>query len=764
MIGWFLVSAISCNLAAQPSKENRNAVALQAAMKKEMVDGDLSAAIEQYKKLADCGDRAVAAQALVRMGECCEKLGDAEAHKAYERVVRDYADQKEALAAAQKHLADRTNPTESDITIQRIATFTDNRRYTSISRDGRYLAFTKGNGIYVYDCLKKEDHRIVTKDPGNGRILTPGIFPDGRHVAYVKQIRKDLPSLRYEFYVIGTDGANDVLLFSWNAGGNEEEWYSYYISPDGKQVACHLKTGGESSRSEVYILDTGGFKPRLLFNGESKEYLAYAEWAPDGKYLLGGFLNDSSPGNSRLQLISLSDGSSRLVGAPAYSGHFSPDGSYIAFYQYPFPGLNSKIEEGLYLTPGSLGEKVLLVRGPASDPRWTPDGTKVLFRNQRPEQTDPRNPNAFVGQEPYDLYAIRVKNGRPAGKPMLLKNDMVMYGRLLGAGQDGSFYYADSTDRSPNYYAVNLDPKTKKVVSKPSPLFPRIDFSNGSPPRLSPDGQWCGFKKRNYGGTDTLTIVSAGTGEEREVIVSPPFDAPVGGWSPIQGFADNRSVLVVVQKNRRKIFRKVDIRNGKHQVLFKPPEDENLWGWAALSPDGQEIYFVLSKPDAKQPADRKTATLNTVRLMRRNLESGEEKELCRASSPTTGLIGLILSTDGRQLALFRANLDNTVSLFVIPAGGGDARELYRSNLPIPNAAWSKDGRHILMVQKDPDSGMDQVWSVSVQSGERLPIGLTLPMIRGVSNDHDDRRLLFWGRQSGPTDLWVMKLPTAGPRQ
>src|SRR5690242_5693269 len=79
-------------------------VELQAAIHTEMVDGNFKAAIEQYKKAAQSTNRAVAAKALVRMGECYEKLGDSEARKAYERVVREYADQKEATAAANTRL------------------------------------------------------------------------------------------------------------------------------------------------------------------------------------------------------------------------------------------------------------------------------------------------------------------------------------------------------------------------------------------------------------------------------------------------------------------------------------------------------------------------------------------------------------------------------------------------------------------------------------------------------------------------------------
>src|SRR5690349_18706522 len=76
-------------LHAQPKPD----VALRAAMETETVRGDLKGAIEQYKRIAQGNDRASAAKALVRMGECYTKLGDAEARNIYQRVLREYSDQ-----------------------------------------------------------------------------------------------------------------------------------------------------------------------------------------------------------------------------------------------------------------------------------------------------------------------------------------------------------------------------------------------------------------------------------------------------------------------------------------------------------------------------------------------------------------------------------------------------------------------------------------------------------------------------------------------
>ena len=79
-------------------------VQLKAATHLELVDGDLKAAIEQYKKITTNagGNRSITAKALLQMGQCYEKLGLAEARHAYERVVRDFADQQERLVTVMR--------------------------------------------------------------------------------------------------------------------------------------------------------------------------------------------------------------------------------------------------------------------------------------------------------------------------------------------------------------------------------------------------------------------------------------------------------------------------------------------------------------------------------------------------------------------------------------------------------------------------------------------------------------------------------------
>ena len=97
---------------ADAQQDQRAELLLRAAIHKETVDGDLKGAIDQYKKVvARAGaNRAFAARALIRMGQCYEKLGDQQARGTYEKLLRDYADQREIAAEARSRLTALARP------------------------------------------------------------------------------------------------------------------------------------------------------------------------------------------------------------------------------------------------------------------------------------------------------------------------------------------------------------------------------------------------------------------------------------------------------------------------------------------------------------------------------------------------------------------------------------------------------------------------------------------------------------------------------
>src|SRR5512147_3093522 len=98
---WVLPAAMTLALGVVVAGQSRNQadVALQAAIRAETVDGNLADAIKRYADIAATykSNRPVAASALVHMAECYQKLGDSEAKRVYERLIREFADQPEAV-------------------------------------------------------------------------------------------------------------------------------------------------------------------------------------------------------------------------------------------------------------------------------------------------------------------------------------------------------------------------------------------------------------------------------------------------------------------------------------------------------------------------------------------------------------------------------------------------------------------------------------------------------------------------------------------
>ncbi|WP_282848549.1 serine hydrolase [Microbacterium oxydans] len=102
----------------------------------------------------------------------------------------------------------------------------------------------------------------------------------------------------------------------------------------------------------------------------------------------------------------------------------------------------------------------------------------------------------------------------------------------------------------------------------------------------------------------------------------------------------------------------------------------------ALSPDGTRIAYVLRTTD--RDGDRDTRALWQVAS-----SGGAPAPLTHG----TGDSAPVWSPDGAQLAFLRAQ-DGPAQLWVLPAGGGEARSLTALPLGAGAAAWSPDGARI----------------------------------------------------------------------
>src|SRR5262245_11157256 len=153
------------------SKSNAAEALLGAAIHQEEAEGNLEAAIASYKKfISQYGNiRPLAAKAQLHLGLAYEKLGNAEARKAYEQVVRNYPDQSEVAADAKRRLAVLEGVRSSDVlAVRHVYTSTEHQFPASIAFDGRLMGIADGwnSKIGVRDMTNGQTKWLVTGDEG----------------------------------------------------------------------------------------------------------------------------------------------------------------------------------------------------------------------------------------------------------------------------------------------------------------------------------------------------------------------------------------------------------------------------------------------------------------------------------------------------------------------------------------------------------------------------------------------------------------------
>jgi Tol biopolymer transport system component len=689
----FLPLTAIISLRASVSQQTAGQV-FERALQAEEVQGDLQKAISLYKKVLQDfpKNREIAAKSLLHMGQCYEKLGDAEASKAYQRVVSEFADQKEAVEQARALLAasGRERQPETGLTVQQKWVLPAGQRtiMRHVSPDGRYIPFESSGGVWLHDLTTGEDRKVIEAQTGE-YLASPELSPDGKQIAYTRRTEKD----GYELRIASLDGSRMRVLMS-----------------------------------------------------DRKRWLWPKAWSPDAKRIL--ILRQTTAEGFSLALVSVADGSVQVLTNQddASNGCFSPDGKYIVTYRTSLSGGQvSRVPAGLKLIPVDGSGGVPLFESSAANwaPFWAPDGRKILFLSDR--------------SGTIDLWSIRVSGGRSEGEPELVKRDA---GSIepdpIGFTRDGLFYYKTSTLLS-DIYTADLDPATGRVISKPARVNQRFVGSIGHPVEWSPDGQFLVYtrvsrRELGYAVFKVISIIvrSERTGEERELLPMPALASPELILRGLLWFPDGRSLLFSDHDyDKGECIRQIDVQTGQVKALLDRRGKDIIVAPMGFSADGKALLYAQA-----------TADFTTVRMMRRNTESGEERELFRMTPPDSAVSGA-LSADGRQLAYVIDNeKQKTSSLMIMPTEGGTPRELLQSKIPFDAVNWTRDNRHVLMVRY-PESGPPELWSVSIDGGEPQPSGLATPGLSDVSVHPDGRRIAFCSSKGATEEVWVIKnLPSA----
>ncbi len=516
---------------------------LQSALYKEEVEGDLVSAIQIYQSIVEGfpDDRSVAARALVQLGQCHEKLGSLEARQAYERVLDEYADQREQVAVARARLAAITQPvssgSQSGVLVRQVWAGPEVDIMGAPSPDGRYLSFvdwTTGD-LAVRDLATGETRHLTNK----GSWMESTAYAEGSTV-----------------------------------------------SPDGKQVA--YTWFGDDFSHDLRVVDFDGSEPRVIYRNEEVDIVEPSAWSADGKEILALFTRKDR--THQIVMVSVADGSARVLKTLDWrypeKMSLSPDGRYLA---YDFPPQEDSEDRDIFLLATDGSRETPLIEQPSNDlfPVWAPDGKRIVFASDRTGSMD--------------AWAIRVAEGKPQGSPEMLKADL---GRIfpMGFTRKGSYYYGVMTGMT-DVYVATLDPATGKLLDPPRVAAERFVGANTSPD-WSRDGKYLAFVSYRgslasplaEGKRGIIVIRSIETGEQRELKSKvTSYGELHPRWSP-----DGSSFLVVGfdEKGRQGIYR-VDAQTGDVTAIVQP--DPGLYLHQAMwSSDGRAVFYLVGERSASR--------------------------------------------------------------------------------------------------------------------------------------------------------------------
>jgi Tol biopolymer transport system component len=614
-LGWIRAEA------QQPGQD----IQLRKAMETETVQGCKDAVVA-YKKLGDGTDRAVASKALVRLAECYQKLGDAQAKAVYERIVSQFSDQKEAYSVARSRLgsvpARPASPGSTGLTIQQVP----NAAGRQVSPDGRFVSANL-------------EQNIALRDVGTGKVTSLSVVkPEGM------------------------ESYPDYSTFS----------------PDGKQLAVEWYYGSDN-RSRLWVVDTvgeGPRKPRVLYDNPDVGTISPFDWSPDGRWIATLVLRKDK--TAQIGLVSVTDGSLRVLRSIEWLGashmEFSPDSRYLAFDR---PAAEDAVDRDVFVLAVDGSRQIAAVVNPGEDcfVGWAPDGSRLLFSSDR---------GGTVG-----LWSIAFRAGAVHGRPefvtdvgygrsMGLTSSGTLYYSALKAGAEIWTAFFDAATGQLSSVPVNAikrfnghnnmpewsaDGKYLAYASRRSgqPITMVISAADTGEmvrevrPKLSyylyarwsPDGRTFVARGADLKGRSGIVKFDAVTGDASLVVLNEVCSG-LPSWTP-----SGDGTFLCYNSGGKKIVQ-IDAASGA--VRRSWPVGSQTWG---TSPNGR--YLVYDDPGLK--------VLDTQSGASRELLKVDEKET-RLGNRTT----IAFTPDSRHVA-FAATIRGESGMWLVPVEGGEPRRL-----------------------------------------------------------------------------------------
>ena len=213
-----------------------------------------------------------------------------------------------------------------------------------------------------------------------------------------------------DVFVMNADGSSEKKLTLSKGVSGDDPW-----SPRGSLIAFDSDHGNPKGFSAIYVMRANGKKLRRLTNPRPPLSDYKPRFSPDGTRLLFTRARGTADG-APAALFSIRLDGTGVHRLTPYSLHvddsdWSPDGKRIVVEGYPNPNAYGDI----YVLDATGGAPVNLTKNPAgqagsADPTWSPDGSKILFLDNRVMNGVPRTGLATMTPDGSDRHFLGSKN------------------------------------------------------------------------------------------------------------------------------------------------------------------------------------------------------------------------------------------------------------------------------------------------------------------------------------------------------------------
>jgi tricorn protease len=508
---------------------------------------------------------------------------------------------------------------------------------------------------------------------------TPDISPDGKLVAF---------SYFGDIWLVEAIGgvARPVTM-------HEAHDVNPCFSPDGKWIAFSSNRNGGY---DVFVIGVHGGKVRRLTYDSSAETVV--GWTPDSKGVIFASARSTDyPQGIDLYTVPVEGGTEKLLVRDAKEGAISPKGDAIAYVRgqgtWYRKGYRGSSNDDIWVAnpDGTNHRRFTDFNGQDTAPMWSADGRQIFYVSEQ-----------FGGQANIVCAdAPQAGSASATAKPKQVtfhQDDSVRRARMSANGEwivyecGADLWVVPTKGGSPRKLAIEVHAEEKSNSER------TVTLTNGIT-EFAPSPDEKNVVVVAHG--DLFLMPLPGGGKARQLTNNPAYDHNVT-WAPDGKsiiFASDRSGhedLYLLQPDDPEHPELVEAHRFKTKQLTNTPEAEI---GAGFSPDGKKVAFIRSG-----------------KLWTMNPDGSDQKAIVDAVQ----VIDYDWSPDSKWFVYARLDGSFSCDLFIVPAAGGESKNITRYATYNSDVTWSSTGQKIAFVSQRRGGQFMYVLSLQRPAVEKAP--------------------------------------------